>query len=104
MACWHDDGDDAGQERLPVAVGVTARPGFPATARSAERTARASSRDLADLGFYVALGTMKIAVILESVNARYLSGQTIGAGYESAGAAVPFLVSRAFEQLSDGAP
>jgi aminoglycoside phosphotransferase (APT) family kinase protein len=103
MAYWHDEGD-AGRERLPVAVGLTEWPGFPAAGEFARRYAQASGRPLGDLGFYVALGTMKIAVILEGVHARYLSGQTVGAGYESAGAAVPFLVSRAFDQLSDGAP
>jgi aminoglycoside phosphotransferase (APT) family kinase protein len=103
MAYWHDEGD-TGRERLPVAVGVTAWPGFPTAAAFAGHYARASGRALGDLGFYVALGTMKIAVILEGVHARYVSGQMAGPGYDSAGAAVPFLVSRAFEQLSDGAP
>jgi aminoglycoside phosphotransferase (APT) family kinase protein len=99
MAYWHDEGD-ATREQLPVAVGLTAWPGFPAAAVFAERYATVSGRDVRDLGFYLALGTMKIAVILEGVHGRYRVGQTAGAGYQSAGAAVPFLVSRATEQLA----
>jgi AcrR family transcriptional regulator len=84
---------------VPVAVGVTAWPGFPAAAGFAERYAAASGRPLRDLDFYLALGTMKVAVILEGVHARYLSGQSAGPGYDTAGAAVPVLVARGLRQL-----
>jgi aminoglycoside phosphotransferase (APT) family kinase protein len=99
LAYWHDEGDDE-RALVPVAAGVTAWPGFGTAAEFARRYARASGRDLADLGFYLALGTMKIAVILEGVHARYLSGQGSGPGYATAGDAVPVLVTRASRQLS----
>jgi aminoglycoside phosphotransferase (APT) family kinase protein len=99
MAYWHDKGD-AEREQIPVAVGVTAWPGFPAAVEFAERYGAASGRTLRDLSFYLALGTMKIAVILEGVHARYLSGQSAGPGYDTAGGAVPVLAYRALGQLS----
>lgn len=102
MAYWHDEGD-AERDRIPVAAGVTAWPGFPAAAEFAERYGAASGRKLRDLSFYLALGTMKIAVILEGVHARHLSGQAAGPGYDTAGAAVPVLVARALKQLSHAA-
>jgi hypothetical protein len=39
---------------------------------------------------------MKIAVILEGVHARYLSGQSAGPGHDTA---VPVLVARGLRQL-----
>jgi len=99
MAYWHDLGDSKRYE-IPVASGVTAWPGFPSAAEFAELYAKASGRELGDLGFYLALGTMKLAVILEGVHARYLSGQASGPGYATAGAAVPTLVARGLAQLS----
>jgi aminoglycoside phosphotransferase (APT) family kinase protein len=99
MAYWHDGGD-VGRDAIPVAVGVTAWPGFPTAAAFAESYGAASGRPLRDLGFYLALGSMKIAVILEGVHTRYVSGQSVGPGYETAGAAVPVLVARGLWQLS----
>jgi aminoglycoside phosphotransferase (APT) family kinase protein len=49
--------------------------------------------------FYMALAMMKLAAICEGVHARYLGGQTVGEGYDRAGAAVPLLVSRALTAL-----
>lgn len=85
---------------IPVAAGVTAWPGFPSAAEFAELYAKASGRELSDLDFYLALGTTKLAVILEGVHARYVSGQASGPGYATAGAAVPTLVARGLGQLS----
>jgi aminoglycoside phosphotransferase (APT) family kinase protein len=99
MAYWHDEGD-AERDLIPVAAGVTAWPGFPAAGGFAERYAAASGRELRDLSFYLALGTMKIAVILEGVHARYLGGQATGPGYRTAGSAVPVLVNRGLAQLA----
>jgi aminoglycoside phosphotransferase (APT) family kinase protein len=98
LAYWHDEGD---RERalIPVAAGVTAWPGFPTAAEFAACYAAASGRTLRDLSFYLALGTMKIAVILEGVHARYLAGQAAGPGYDAVGAAVPVLVARGMRQL-----
>jgi aminoglycoside phosphotransferase (APT) family kinase protein len=70
MAYWPKRGDDV------VALGMPANlaPGFPTQAELAARYAERSGRDLSDLGFYVALGYWKLAIILEGVYARYTAG------------------------------
>jgi aminoglycoside phosphotransferase (APT) family kinase protein len=93
MTYWHDRGDEE-RGRVPVAAHVTTAAGFATSAEIAERYAELSTADLTELPFYLALSAMKLAVILEGVHARYLGGQTIGEGYESAGRAVPVLVER----------
>ena len=42
---------------------------------------------------------IKLAVITEGVDARYLGGQTVGEGYNRVGPAVALLVSRALQIL-----
>jgi aminoglycoside phosphotransferase (APT) family kinase protein len=98
LAYWHDEGDRE-REQIPVAAGVTAWPGFPTAAEFAACYAAASGREPRDLSFYLALGTMKLAVILEGVHARYLAGQAAGPGYDTVGAAVPVLTARGLRQL-----
>lgn len=72
MAYWPErgQGDDV------VALGMPANlaPGFPTQGEIAARYAERSGRDLSDLGFYVALGYWKLAIILEGVYARYAAG------------------------------
>ena len=70
MAYWPERGDDV------VALGMPANlaPGFPTQKELAARYAERSGRDLSDLGFYVALGYWKLAIILEGVYARYTAG------------------------------
>ncbi|MFL5872437.1 MAG: phosphotransferase family protein [Solirubrobacterales bacterium] len=70
MAYWPERGDDV------VALGMPANlaPGFPTQQEIATRYAERSGRDLSDLGFYVALGYWKLAIILEGVYARYVAG------------------------------
>jgi aminoglycoside phosphotransferase (APT) family kinase protein len=99
MTYWHDIGDD---ERgcIPVAAGVTAWPGFPTARGFAESYAALSGTSLRNMEFYLALGAMKLAVILEGVHARYLLGRTLGDGYDTAGAAVPVLIARGLRQLT----
>jgi aminoglycoside phosphotransferase (APT) family kinase protein len=98
MTYWHDEGD-ADSAAVPVAVGITAKPGFLRAAELADLYAARTGADLAHLDAQLALAAMKLAVILEGVHARYLGGQTVGGGYELAGAAVPALVARALRLL-----
>ena len=83
-----------------VAPGVTSQEGFPTKAELAESYADLTGRDLSRLPFYLAFSAMKLAVILEGVQARYLHGQTVSAGYERAGLAVPGLVARGLAELA----
>jgi aminoglycoside phosphotransferase (APT) family kinase protein len=100
LSYWHDPGDEE-RAKIPVSGGLTDKAGFPTGAALAERYASRTGRDLSNLPFYTALAGMKLAAICEGVHARYLGGQTVGAGYERAGAAVPLLVSRALGALRE---
>jgi aminoglycoside phosphotransferase (APT) family kinase protein len=101
LTYWHDLGDDE-RARIPMSVGLTAKPGFPTARDLAERYAALTGRDLANLGFYTAFAAMKLAVIMEGVHSRYLSQQTVGDGYQTAGSAVPSLVARGLAILARG--
>lgn len=70
MAYWPDR--DA--ETLSLGMPANLAPGFPTRKELADRYAASSGRDLSDLGFYVALGYWKLAIILEGVYARYVAG------------------------------
>jgi aminoglycoside phosphotransferase (APT) family kinase protein len=93
LTYWHDPGDDE-RAQIPVAVGVTAHPGFPSGREVAQQYAARTGRDLTGLPFYLALGAMKLAVVLEGVHARYVGGHTVSAGYEGVGDAIPALVAQ----------
>jgi aminoglycoside phosphotransferase (APT) family kinase protein len=69
-AYWKDDAEDFS----PLPHPVSDLPGFLRKADLVERYARASGRDLGDIGFYIALGYWRLAVILEGVYARFTSG------------------------------
>jgi aminoglycoside phosphotransferase (APT) family kinase protein len=70
MVYWTEPGD-----LVPaLLVNPTAEPGFPGRKDIADRYAVASGRDLSRLDYYVALGTWKVAVILEGVYNRYAAG------------------------------
>lgn len=98
LSYWHDPGDVARGE-IPVAAGLTDKPGFPPALSLAAEYAERTGRSLDNLPFYLGLAWMKLAVICEGVHARYLGGQTVGDGYEKVGPAVPLLVARGLEAI-----
>ncbi|HEX4817444.1 MAG TPA: phosphotransferase family protein [Nonomuraea sp.] len=98
LTYWHDRGDDE-RAGIPVAGDVTVAPGFMSAAEFAGHYAKMSGRDISDLGFYVAFGNFKLAVIIEGIHARFRQGKTVGEGFEGIGAAVPTLISRAHRML-----
>lgn len=100
MSYWHDPGD-AERGEIPVSAGLTDKPGFPDARSLAQEYAELTSRDLGNLSFYMALAWMKLAVICEGVHARYLGGQTVGAGYEKVGPAIPLLAARGLRALAE---
>ncbi|MGD6755831.1 phosphotransferase family protein [Streptomyces sp. BH105] len=73
----------------PVLAGGAAStsPRLPAPADLAERYATTSGRSLENLGYYIALGYFKIAVIAEGIHARHRQGLTLGSGFETVGEA-----------------
>jgi aminoglycoside phosphotransferase (APT) family kinase protein len=64
--------------------------------------ADSSDLDLSPLPWYVAFGYFKLAVILEGIHYRYTQGKTVGAGFETVGAAVPPLVAEGLAALGEG--
>jgi aminoglycoside phosphotransferase (APT) family kinase protein len=98
LTYWHDEGDVERGE-IPVSAHLTDKPGFPTARGLAAAYAERTGRDLGNLPFYLALAWMKLAVICEGVHARYLGGQTVGAGYEKVGPAVPMLAARGLAAL-----
>ena len=80
-------------------VNPTAEPGFPTRKEIADRYAAVSGRDLGQLDYYVALGTWKVAVILEGVYNRYAAGAygDTDADWRRFDAIIPALAERAHD-------
>lgn len=73
--------------------------GFHTADQLVERYAAGSPRDLTRLGWYVAFGWFKLAVIAEGIHFRYLQGKTVGPGFDSVGASVPLLLASGLAAL-----
>ena len=100
LTYWTDPGDT---QRLAMALAgaVTARHGFLSSAEFAHRYADLTERDVSGIGFYVAFGCFKLAVVLEGINARFLQDKTVGEGFDQAGSSVPVLIERGHRMLDD---
>jgi len=98
---WADPGD---YQWLDVSIGaaVTARPGFFSRAELADRYAQLTGRDLSGIGYYMAFGCFKLAVVVEGIHARFLQRKTVGEGFEREGHAVAVLIERAHRLLDRG--
>ena len=98
LVYWAEQ-DDPESDELSVAATVTAGPGFLTRTQVADRYAVATGRDVSGLGYYMAFGCFKLAVVLEGIHARFLQHKTVGEGFEREGAAVPSLIQRAHRLL-----
>jgi len=106
LVYWTEDGEEgwltptgspAGTRG--VTADATASPGFWTRAEFAAEYARLTGRDVSRIGYYVAFGYFKLAVVLEGIHARYQQGKTVGEGFEQEGFAVPLLIARAHQVL-----
>lgn len=97
LSYWADA--DSSFPDLNVGATVTALPGFYSRADFAARYATLTGRDVSGIGYYIAFGYFKLAVVLEGIHARYLLNQTVGEGFEREGPAVPILIARAHQML-----
>jgi aminoglycoside phosphotransferase (APT) family kinase protein len=102
LSYWADPTDDKGWLDINVGAGITAQPGFFGRAQFADRYAELTGRDLSGIGYYIAFGYFKLAVVLEGIHARYLQHMTVGEGFEREGPAVPVLIARAHQALDSG--
>jgi len=96
LVYWVHWGDD--DERGPLATGgATGMPGFISLDDVVARYAAATGRDLSNLDFYIVFAFYKLAVILEGINARFLMGKTVGAGFDQMAGMVTALLDAAFD-------
>ena len=100
MMYWADRSGGGPEARALPGNGATSLPGMLSKDEARERYARLSGRDLSNLDFYVALAYFKLAVILEGIQARYLQGGTVGAGFETIGGQV-LVLTRGGLQVAD---
>jgi aminoglycoside phosphotransferase (APT) family kinase protein len=75
--------------------------GFLTSAEMIARYGQRSPRELGRLSWYVGFGYFKLAVVAEGIHHRYLSGKTVGEGFDHFGAAVPVLLDAALHALAD---
>jgi aminoglycoside phosphotransferase (APT) family kinase protein len=99
LSYWADADDDRSWLDINVGAGITAQPGFFSRAQFAARYAELTGRDVSGIGYYMAFGYFKLAVVLEGINARFVQGKTVGEGFEREGPAVPVLIARAHQML-----
>jgi aminoglycoside phosphotransferase (APT) family kinase protein len=74
LAYWIQAGDPP--EVREARLGPTTWPGTPSRSDIVEAYARSSGRDVQDIVFYYAYGLFKVAVIVQQLYARYVSGRT----------------------------
>jgi aminoglycoside phosphotransferase (APT) family kinase protein len=92
--------DDA---MAPTQGRISPEQGFLTGAQLIDRYARRVTGSPIDrIGWYVALGYYKLAIISEGIHARYLLGMTVGPGFDQMGARVPALIDRALVSLGKG--
>jgi aminoglycoside phosphotransferase (APT) family kinase protein len=104
LSYWADASDDPGWLDVNVGAGITAGPGFLDRGQFAARYAELTGRDVSGIGYYIAFGYFKLAVVLEGINARFVQGKTVGEGFDREGRAVPVLIARAHHMLDVGTP
>ncbi len=99
LSYWADSSDDRSWLDINVGAGITAQPGFFSRAEFAARYAELTGRDISGIGYYIAFGYFKLAVVLEGINARFQQNLTVGEGFDREGPAVPVLIARAHRAL-----
>ncbi|MGH3262720.1 MAG: phosphotransferase, partial [Trebonia sp.] len=90
-----------GMDRLAEGPMASDAPGYPGVAEMLALYAAASGRDLSNLGFYVALASFKLAVILEGIHYRYVHGQTVGEGFDAIGTLVEPLITSGIAAIKE---
>ena len=104
LVYWTQAGDGL-RAGIPVAQGVTSRPGFWTRQQVAEGYAVISGSDLRNLDLCVVLACFKLAVIMESIHFRNVGGNQIGATAERGedmGAATEALAQLGLQVISRG--
>jgi aminoglycoside phosphotransferase (APT) family kinase protein len=87
--------DEPGAVFNPLTNGVTALEGFPSRREVIESYVDRRGIDATDIDWYVTFADVKIAIILEQIHVRHLSGHTVGTGFDDIGDMVQPLLDRA---------
>jgi aminoglycoside phosphotransferase (APT) family kinase protein len=98
LVYWIDPGEEDWIS-LGMTTSATTAPGFATREQLAAEYARITGRDLSRIGYYMAFGCFKLAVVLEGIHARFLQHKTVGEGFEREGKVVPVLIERAHQLL-----
>jgi aminoglycoside phosphotransferase (APT) family kinase protein len=91
--------DEPGHSPNPITAGLMAAPGFPRRDDVVERYVSRRGLRVDDLDWYLVFCEFKLAVILEQIHARFVSGDTVGTGFDGVGAMVGVLLDSAFEHI-----
>jgi aminoglycoside phosphotransferase (APT) family kinase protein len=92
--------DEPDRPYNPITAGLTAVAGFPRVADVIERYVARRELAVDDIDWYLVFAEFKLAVILEQIHARHVSGQTIGAGFDTIGDMVLVLLDSAAEKIT----
>lgn len=85
---------------LPILGDAPRAAGFLSEEEILEAYVEVGGRDLTDIGYYIALGSFKAAVILEGIHTRFSQGQTVGGGFDLIGDAVEPIVATGLAALA----
>jgi aminoglycoside phosphotransferase (APT) family kinase protein len=96
LGYWGDMSDTPAYLHARTASAVTAQPGFHTRAELVAEYGRGSGRDVSAIEWYEIFATYKLAVIVEGIHARFLAGETVGAGFEGYGERTEALIAEAF--------
>jgi aminoglycoside phosphotransferase (APT) family kinase protein len=83
---WQGLGVDPGMGTDPITGNVPSMPGFLSADELVSRYTARTGTDTSGLGWYIAFGYFKLAVIVEGIHYRFAGGNTVGAGFEKLGA------------------
>ncbi|MER7845016.1 phosphotransferase family protein [Kitasatospora sp. NPDC096077] len=76
-------------------------PGFPKADELVSHYAELTGRQAADLDWYVAFASFKLAAVAEGIFYRFQQGRTLGAGFERAGEMAPILARHGLSTLKE---
>lgn len=91
--------DETGRPFNPITQGLTAFEGFPSRSDVIERYLTRRRIDVDNLDWYLVFSQFKLAVILEQMHVRHVTGQTRGEGFDGVGDMVISLLQSAREDI-----
>jgi aminoglycoside phosphotransferase (APT) family kinase protein len=98
MFVYHRLGELLGSDTVADAA---CAPGFLTEDEIVARYTTRSGRDLSAFGFYLGLAAYKLVGILEGIYFRHQAGQTVGAGFDSLGAAIDVMIETGLNALKE---